>query len=62
MAKSIGERLAAVRKERGLSQEQAASVIGVTMGTVRRWERGEGIPCSPSNKRALEAFLAGRRP
>jgi len=62
MGKSIGERLAAVRKERGLSLEQAAHVIGVTMGTVRRWERGEGSPCSPSNRRSLEAFLATKRP
>ena len=62
MAKSIAERLAAVRKQRGLSLEQTASVIGVTMGTVRRWERGEGIPCSPSNRRSLEAFLLNPMP
>ncbi len=41
---AFGKRLAAVRKEKGLSQEQLASRLGVTPQAVSKWERGNGYP------------------
>ena len=62
MPKSHGERIAAVREKHGLSIEQAAARIGVTYGSVRRWEREKTSPTSDSNRRAVEAFLSDPRP
>lgn len=36
--------LAARRRARGFSQERLAELLGVTSGTVGRWERGESTP------------------
>lgn len=41
---TFGKRLAAARKEVGLSQEQLASRLGVTPQAVSKWERGSGYP------------------
>lgn len=35
-----------IRKKLGVSQEKLAQMLGVTFGTVNRWERGT---CKPSN-------------
>lgn len=40
----IGQFLAALRKERGLTQEQLGSRLGVTNKTVSRWEKGNYLP------------------
>ena len=40
----MGERLLALRKEHGLTQEQLAEKIFVTRQAVSKWERGESVP------------------
>jgi len=42
--KKIGEFLAALRHERGLTQEQLGLALGVTNKTVSRWENGNYLP------------------
>lgn len=41
---SLGERLQALRKSRGLSQEQLAEQAGVSRQAVSKWELGESTP------------------
>jgi phage repressor protein C with HTH and peptisase S24 domain len=42
--REIGDRIKSVREDRGLTQQQFASVLGgVTRGAVGNWERGQGI-------------------
>lgn len=36
--------IAAIRKRAGMTQEQFAHAIGVTVSTVNRWERGHYAP------------------
>ena len=50
------EALAARRKAAGFSQERLAEHLGVTTGTVGRWERGEASP-EPLTQRRLVAAL-----
>ena len=38
-ATEFGERLAALREQRGISQSQLAEAMGVTQGSVARWEK-----------------------
>ncbi len=40
----LGERLQALRKARGLSQEQLAEQAGVSRQAVSKWELGESVP------------------
>ena len=40
----IGERIAALRKENGLSQEELAAELYVTRQAVSKWERGASAP------------------
>ena len=40
----IGKFIAALRKERGLTQEQLGQALGVTNKTVSRWETGVYLP------------------
>lgn len=47
----IGKFLAALRKERGLTQEELGEKIGVTNKTISRWENGNYMP-------PVEALLA----
>lgn len=42
--KKIGEFLAELRKEQGLTQEQLGEKIGVTNKTISRWETGVYLP------------------
>ena len=37
----IGQRVAAARRDRGLTQEQLAAAIGIDPVTVSRWENGD---------------------
>jgi transcriptional regulator with XRE-family HTH domain len=46
MDTSTGERLAALRHERGLSQEDLAAQLGVSRQAVSNWERCESLPDS----------------
>ena len=40
----LGERIQALRKARGLTQEQLAQAMGVTVGAVSKWEKGSCCP------------------
>ena len=43
MAYELSERIAALRKERGLTQEQLGTMVGVSAQAVSKWEKG-GTP------------------
>ena len=43
MASELSERIAALRKERGLTQEQLGNMVGVSSQAVSKWEKG-GTP------------------
>ena len=43
-ARAIGERLKALRKERGMTARDLADKIGVSYTTIYRWENGDRIP------------------
>jgi len=42
--KKIGEFLKELRKEKGITQEQAAEQFGVAQRTISRWETGSNMP------------------
>ena len=42
--KKIGSFLKELRKEKGITQEQAANEFGVAQRTVSRWETGSNMP------------------
>ncbi len=44
MKLTLAENIRAYRKERRLTQEQFAEVMGVTVGSVYKWETGQTIP------------------
>lgn len=41
---SFAENLRQVRKEKSISQEQLAEIIGVSRQAVSKWEQGSGYP------------------
>ena len=41
---NFGERLAALRKERGMSQEELAEKLQLTRQTISKWETGASTP------------------
>ena len=42
--KELGNRLKQARKEKGLSQEELANLIGLKVGTVSKYEQGARTP------------------
>ena len=40
----LGQAIAQIRKERGLTQEAFAKELGVTASTINRWEHGKAKP------------------
>ncbi len=44
MELSLAENIRSFRKERKLTQEQLAEVLGVTTGAVYKWESGLSVP------------------
>ena len=44
MKSSINENIKFYRKEKGFTQEQLAEAMGVSVGAVSKWERGESSP------------------
>ena len=44
METNIAENIRAYRKQRGLTQEQLAEVLGVSVGAVYKWESGSSLP------------------
>lgn len=43
-ATRVGEHLAALRKQRGMTQQDAADCLGVSNKTISKWENGGGLP------------------
>ena len=43
-AEKTGARIARLRNERGLTQQQLAQQLGVTNKAVPKWETGAGLP------------------
>lgn len=52
------ERLKAIRKLLGWSEEVCAYHLGVTYSTLNRWERGESWPKSRVVLKAIDHFIA----
>ncbi|NSL86900.1 helix-turn-helix transcriptional regulator [Chitinophaga sp. Mgbs1] len=52
----LNERILRARKERGLTQEELADLVGVTVRTIQRIERNESVPRSYTLK-AIAAAL-----
>lgn len=40
----IGENIKNVRLERGLTQEEVATHLGISFQSISKWERGDGYP------------------
>ena len=62
----IGENIAAIRKERGLTQEQLARMVGVSAQAVSKWENGgapdaELLPAIADRLEVTVDSLFGRR-
>lgn len=47
--KSASERIKALRKERGWTQEQLAERTGISLASIKLYESGKGIPSKRSN-------------
>ncbi|GEM_PF-1659219 len=52
------EQMVAFRKRRGLSQQDMATMLGVSLPTIKRWESGESVP-RDRHMVALAALLGG---
>ena len=52
------DRLKAIRKAMGWSEETCAHRLGVTYSTFNRWERGESLPKSQLVLNAIDRFIA----
>lgn len=52
------ERLKAIRKRLGWSDEVCAYHLGVTYSTLNRWERGESLPRSRLVIKVIDRFIA----
>jgi len=59
-AKTMTGRLRRHRTALGMTQKEAALEIGVDLGTLARWERGEREPAGAFLDRVLR-FVAGRK-
>ena len=44
MNESMGKRIQKLRRQRGLTQEQAAAALGVTAAAVSKWETDAACP------------------
>ena len=44
MELEIGSKIRRIRLERGLTQEEVASHLGISFQSISKWERGEGYP------------------
>ena len=52
------DRLKALRRRLGWSEEVCAYHLGVTYSTLNRWERGESLPKSRVVLKAIDHFIA----
>ncbi len=55
--KTLGDRLLAVRRRLGVTQEEAAKLASVDEESFRRWELGKRNP-SPASLMRIEEFVA----
>ena len=53
---TIGGRIKALRKKRGVSQEALAGLLITHKSVVSRWESGQKIPCEDMVKRIADVF------
>ena len=56
---TLGQRLQAERRRRGLTIDRAAALLGVDEGTLGRWETGEWNVHSHRCRKLLAEFLEG---
>ncbi len=61
MSEGMAQRIQSLRKEKGLTLEQVASIVGVGKSTVRKWETGM-IANMKRDKIALLAKALGTTP
>ncbi|MBQ6664610.1 MAG: helix-turn-helix transcriptional regulator [Synergistaceae bacterium] len=52
----LNEVIRTLRKRRGLTQEQLAEQLGVSVMTVRRWEWGERVPNADDLRKASQVL------
>lgn len=52
----MNEKLLALRKGAGLTQNDLAKKVGVTIQTISRWENGISVPSLESIKKLSELF------
>ena len=52
----IGQRIAELRKQKGLTQAELADMLGVTHQAVSQWERSETLPDILTLPRIAEIF------
>lgn len=45
--KAVGNQIAALRKQKGLTQAELGERLGITFQAVSKWERGETLPDTP---------------
>jgi transcriptional regulator with XRE-family HTH domain len=55
-AKSIGNKIAEVRKKNGLSQAELAQQVSISAQAVGKWERGESMPDITTLNRVAAIF------
>lgn len=55
-----GDHIRAAREAAGLTQQQLANALGVTLRTVGNWERGESVPRNREAK--IRSILANHLP
>jgi transcriptional regulator with XRE-family HTH domain len=53
---TLGEKILALRKQRGLSQEDLAAMLTITRQAISRWEQGEAVPDMENIVRLSETF------
>lgn len=53
---TLGEKLQKLRRERGMSQDQLAELLGVSRQAVSKWERDEAVPDTEKVIRLSEIF------
>lgn len=56
MSNSYGEKIAGLRKERGMTQSELGEKLNVTFQAVSKWERGESLPDFETMSRLSKLF------
>ena len=56
---SLGERIKALRRRAGLSQEQVAEQVGVSRQAVAKWEAGQSAPSTENLRKLAQVLQVG---